>query len=199
MKSTYLLLLILAALLGACSAPSANLSQLPDQVDYNFHIKPILSDRCYACHGPDAQKREAELRFDEPESSLAKLASGNGYAIVPGNSSTSLLTEHILSENPEFMMPPPESNLTLSEHEKALLIKWIDQGAEYKKHWAFSKPEKSKVPDEGEDWAENEIDNFIASRLEQNGIEPSPEAKREHLIRRLFFDITGLPPRASDP
>lgn len=198
MKSTYLLLISLAVLLGACATQSSEISHIPDHIDYNFHVKPILSDRCYACHGPDAQKREAELRFDEPESALAALASGNGHAIVPGKSGNSLLTSHILSDDPEFMMPPPESNLSLSETEKAILIKWIDQGAEYKKHWAFAKPQKPELPDPDEDWAKNEIDHFILDKLAEHNIEPAPEANRAHLIRRLFFDITGLPPSISD-
>ena len=174
------------------------MGMLPDKIDYNFHVKPILSDRCFACHGPDAQKREAELRLDIEENAYAALSSGDGRAIVPGNIGHSQLVERILAEETDMVMPPPESNLTLDEKEKAILIKWIQQGAAYKPHWAFMKPEKSDIPQAGMGWAKNEIDHFVAAKLEQQGIEPSPEANKEQLIRRLYFDITGLPPTLDD-
>ncbi|MEQ8881716.1 MAG: DUF1553 domain-containing protein [Cyclobacteriaceae bacterium] len=171
---------------------------LPQVIDYNFHVKPILSDKCFACHGPDAAKQKAELRLDIEEEAYNALASGNGHAIKPGNTRNSLLVSKILSEDPEVMMPPSESNLELSADEKAVLIKWIEQGAKYKPHWAFMKPEKVPVPETGGDWAKNEIDHFVLDKLEQKNLSPSPEAEREHLIRRLFFDITGLPPTIED-
>ncbi len=171
---------------------------LPQVIDYNFHVKPILSDKCFACHGPDAQKQKAELRLDVEENAFEALASGNGHAIVPGSIGKSLAVDRVLSEDPEFMMPPEESNLQLTAQEKATLIKWIDQGAEYKPHWAFMKPEKTKIPQTDSDWAINEIDRFVLDRLEASDLDPSPEASREHLIRRLYFDITGLPPTIQD-
>ena len=174
------------------------MARLPDQIDYNFHVKPILSDRCFACHGPDAQKREAELRLDIAKNAYAALASGEGKAIIPGNVGHSQLTRRVLSDDPEMMMPPPESNLSITDKERAILIKWIEQGAEYKSHWAFTKPELPSVPNNGSGWAKNEIDHFIAKNLDHQGIEPAPEAHREQLIRRLFFDLTGLPPRLQD-
>ncbi|XOV93721.1 MAG: DUF1553 domain-containing protein [Bacteroidota bacterium] len=169
-------------------------NDLPEVIDYNFHVKPILSDKCFACHGPDAQKQKAELRLDIEAEALKVLASGSGHAIVPGNIRKSLAVDRILSNDAEFMMPPKDSNLELDPREKALLIKWIEQGAEYKPHWAFIKPEKGKVPNIESDWPVNEIDQFILSKLIKKGIEPSQAASREHLIRRLYFDITGLPP-----
>ncbi len=199
----YLLAIFLAIWVGACrtSLPeevSNEMTSLPDKVDYNFHIKPIISDRCFACHGPDAQNREANLRLDIEEEAYKALESGDGHAIVPGNPGRSQLVSKILSDDPEVMMPPPESNLTLNPQEKAMLIKWIKQKAEYKPHWAFTKPEKSQVPQAGKGWAKNEIDHFIAAQREQEGIEPAEEADREQLIRRVYFDITGLPPTLED-
>ena len=136
------------------------MTQLPKTIDYNFHVKPILSDRCFACHGPDAQKREADLRLDIAENAYAALASGNGRAIVANNINKSQLVHRVLAADAEVVMPPPESNLSLNDSEKALLIKWIEQGAIYKPHWAFAKPQKNKVPIAGADWANNEIDHF---------------------------------------
>ncbi|MDW3646724.1 MAG: DUF1553 domain-containing protein [Bacteroidia bacterium] len=198
MKTHYLLLQGIGILLGACNSSYSDYSQLPDKIDFNFHVKPILSDRCYACHGPDAQKREADLRLDEYESAFASLKSGAGFAIVAGDVDESQLSHRILSTDPEFMMPPPESNLSLTEKEKAIILKWIDQGAEYKDHWAFAKPVKTEIPETANGWAINEIDHFVANKLEALNIEPAPEADREQLIRRAFFDLTGLPPRLDD-
>ncbi len=186
-------------LLAGCNGELSDEVQLqmgnvPDEVDYNFHVKPILSDRCFACHGPDAQKRKGDLRLDTEEGAYAALASGAGHAIVPGNIQNSELVDRILSDDPERVMPPPESNLNLNAIEKATIIKWIEQGAVYKPHWAFTKPKADEVPAAGDGWASNEIDRFISAKLEQSGISPAPEAKKAQLIRRLYFDITGLPP-----
>ena len=201
MKNLIILLLII--LISSCGieipdAVEAEMASLPDQIDYNFHIKPILSDRCYACHGPDAQKREGDLRLDIKDQAFAALASGNGKAIVSKNVGNSQLVHRILSEEVDIQMPPPTSNLSLTDKEKALLIKWIEQGAEYKPHWAFTKPEKSTIPIAGKDWAINEVDHFIADQLAQQNITPAPVANREQLIRRLYFDLTGLPPTLED-
>ena len=123
------------------------LGELPDEIDYNFHVKPILSDRCFVCHGNDQGNLKAELRLDLAESAYHELSDNPGeYAIVPGESSNSRLVYRILQDDPEMVMPPVETNLSLSPYEKAILIRWIDQGAEYKKHWAFTKPEKASRP-----------------------------------------------------
>lgn len=175
------------------------MSQLPAKIDYNFHVKPILSDRCFACHGPDAQKREGELRLDQESAAYAVLASGAGHAIVPGNPKRSQLVQRILSPDPERTMPPPTSNLTLSDQEKAILIKWIEQKAEYKPHWAFTKPEWPEIPSsDPSGWVRNEVDRFVLHQLQSNELTPSPEAEKHHLIRRLYFDLNGLPPSTSE-
>jgi len=167
---------------------------LPEVVDYNLHIKPLLSDRCFACHGPDKNNQKAGLFLHDAEGAFASLESGN-KAIVPGSLKNSEVISRILSDEPEMMMPPPDSNLKLTAEEKALILKWVDQGAAYKKHWSFIKPEKNELPKiKKENWAENEIDHFVAAKLDGKNIEPSPEARKETLVRRLYFDLTGLPP-----
>ncbi|MGK7395778.1 MAG: PSD1 and planctomycete cytochrome C domain-containing protein [Candidatus Cyclobacteriaceae bacterium M3_2C_046] len=169
---------------------------LPKVVDYNFHIRPILSDNCFACHGPDAKKREAGLRLDIAEDAFRALGeNGDRFAFVPGEPQASEVFHRISSPEPDFLMPPPESNLKLSAHEIKLIKKWIEQGAAYRKHWAFTPPEKSELPEtKYDDWAQNEIDFFIFKKLEQIGLKPNQEADKERLLKRLSFDITGLPP-----
>ncbi|MGB3585233.1 MAG: DUF1549 domain-containing protein, partial [Tunicatimonas sp.] len=169
--------------------------KLPEVIDFNFHVKPILSDRCYACHGPDKENQEADLRLDLAEEAYAVLASDQGRAIVPGKLNHSEVYRRIISDDPEEMMPPPESHLKLTVEEKAILIKWIEQGAEYKPHWAFIQPEKIEPPTtENESWTVSPVDHFVLDRLEREGLTPAPEAEKETLIRRLSFDLTGLPP-----
>jgi len=170
-------------------------AKLPEQIDFNLHIKPILSDRCFACHGPDENKQEAGLRLDQPEAALAALKEGDGHAIVPGDPHESALFHRITSEEADFVMPPPESNLKLSELEVATLTRWIEQGAEYKPHWSFIPPEKLEVPEvKKSDWVRNPVDNFVLKRLEIEGLSPSTEAENITLLRRVTFDLTGLPP-----
>ncbi len=171
---------------------------LPEVIDFNFHVKPILSDRCYACHGPDAQNQQADLRLDNAAGAYAALASDAGFAIVPGKPGQSAIIERVNSDDPNRVMPTPESNLSLSDKEIAILTKWVEQGAKYKDHWAFVAPEKPAVPAAGEGWARNEIDRFVAAKLAMEAVEPSPEAERAYLIRRAFFDVTGLPPSLTE-
>ena len=192
------LMLVQACGSGISSEVSEEMSRLPEEISYNFHVKPILSDRCFVCHGPDQENREAGLRLDQESSAFAALESGLGHAIVPGKVRKSELAARILSQDTELVMPPQESNLSLSDYEKAILLKWIDQGAEYQTHWAFSKPLKPELPQVLPDWTRNEIDRFIAQRLVQSHIDPAPEAAREQLIRRVYFDLTGLPPSLED-
>ncbi len=171
---------------------------LPETIDYNFDVKPILSDRCFACHGPDARHQEADLRLDTEAGAYAALSSGNGVAIRPGSLSGSELITRITSDNSDLVMPPPESHLTLTDQEIAILAKWVEQGAEYKAHWAFIAPQRPEVPAVREGWANNPIDRFIAQRLEREGIVPAPEADRSYLIRRAYFDLSGLPPTLAE-
>jgi len=170
-------------------------AELPETIDFNFHIQPILSDRCYACHGPDEASRKAGLRLDQEEEAFHKLESGN-FAFVSGKPGKSESIDRILSEDPEKTMPPPDSHLSLSALEKAMIIKWIEQGAEWKPHWAFAKADKPKVPNADDtQWPNhNAIDRFIQQNLKLKGFEPSPEAKKERLLRRVTMDLTGLPP-----
>ena len=170
--------------------------QLPEEIDFNNDIKPILSDRCFACHGPDNNTREAGLRLDIASAATAELPESPGhYAIVPGNLKRSRLMDRLTTDNPEEVMPPPASNLTLSAEEKAYLFKWIEQGAEYKQHWSFIPPVQPDIPQITDpSWKEHPIDAFIGARLEQENMAPSEEASRETLIRRVTFDLTGLPP-----
>ncbi|HRI58444.1 MAG TPA: PSD1 and planctomycete cytochrome C domain-containing protein [Saprospiraceae bacterium] len=190
--------------------------QLPEVVSFNFHIRPILSDRCFKCHGPDEKKREAGLRFDTQDGAFAALNStpdpdsstryvpppvGGGvetqphYAIVPYHPEQSTLIQRIFSTNPDSMMPAPDSHLSLSDFEKKLLKKWIEQGAKWEKHWAFIAPQKPDIPEvKNKKWARNEVDFFILQKQQEHGLEPSIEAEKERLVRRASFDLTGLPP-----
>ena len=190
---------ILIILILGCSRSSVDpalLGSLPAVVDYNYHIKPILSDRCYTCHGPDENKREAGLRLDTKDGFYVPLESSSSKrAVVPGKSHKSELIRRIFLEDPEEYMPPPESNLTLNDYEKALLERWVEQGAKWKPHWSFISPQQPAVPSTRDSkWIVNEIDSFVLATLEREGLEPSTEAPKEQLIRRLSFDLTGLPP-----
>ncbi|MBV6655011.1 MAG: DUF1549 domain-containing protein [Mameliella sp.] len=169
-------------------------AQLPSVIDYNIHVKPILSDKCFACHGPDKAKQKAGLALHESVLATAKLKSGH-KAIVPGNLKKSEVFHRIIAEEAELIMPPPESNLALTAYEKAVLTKWIEEGAAYKMHWSFLPPEKA-TPPETDNPAEvkNEIDLFIQARLEQEQVSPSAPADKATLLRRIYFDLTGLPP-----
>ncbi|PZX51025.1 DUF1553 domain-containing protein [Algoriphagus chordae] len=173
---------------------------LPEQLDFNIHVKPILSDKCFACHGPDKGKIEAGLQLHSAETAYQELPESPGYfAITPKNLKNSEMFHRIMSEDAGEIMPPPESNLTLSSREKAILVRWIEEGAEYKPHWAFVKPEPQKLPKVSDKkWPKNEIDFFVLNRLDQEGLKPSPPADKELMLRRLFLDLTGMPPTPED-
>lgn len=184
--------------LNACRNSSANIEdQMPDTVSYNFNIRPILSDKCYKCHGPDASKRQANLRLDKPESAFKALRDNpNAHVLVPGSPEMSELFRRISTNDTSDMMPPANSNLKrLTPHEVDLIRKWIKQGAKYEKHWAFVPPKSWPVPPvDDKSWVKNPIDNFILKKQEQYGLKPNPEADKEHLLKRLSLDLTGLPP-----
>lgn len=199
-----LLSFLLLQLLASCGPQlpvgvEGELAALPKDLDFNIHVKPVLSDRCFACHGPDQAKREAGLRLDNEESAYAALVDHpDKFAIKPGNLANSEVYHRIVSANPEEMMPPPESDLHLTDRDKAILIRWIQEGAEYKPHWAFIPPTLPSPPKlEKEEWATNEIDHFIRRKIDQKGWKVSPAADKEMLLRRLSFDLTGLPPSSA--
>ncbi len=180
-----------------CRADNA---ALPDIVDYNFHIKPILSDRCYQCHGPDDNARKAGLRLHTREGAYAASRDDSlRHIILPGNPEESKLIEHITANDPKKVMPPPESNLSLTTREIALLHRWINQGATWKPHWAFvppTPPERPAVRDQGR--VVNDIDRFVLHQLEGLKIKPSPGAAKAKLLRRVTLDLTGLPPSTEE-
>ncbi|MRG44052.1 DUF1553 domain-containing protein [Chitinophaga sp. SYP-B3965] len=184
----------------ACNQPGANkgaqTSKLPDEVDYNFHIRPILSDKCFTCHGPDANKREAGLRLDIGDSAFKALKETPGaFAFVPGKPHQSEVYKRITSQDTSLKMPPVNSNLALTEHEIDLIEKWIKQGAKYKPHWAFVPPQPVKPPVvDDEKWPKNDIDKFVLVAMENAGLKPNVEADKERLLKRACLDITGLPP-----
>ncbi|PSL45324.1 cytochrome c [Chitinophaga niastensis] len=189
------------AFIAACNndgAPGQQEEKLPEIVDYNFNIRPILSDRCYACHGPDANKREAGLRLDIADSAYKALKESPGaHALVPGNPMASVLYQRISSTDTSLRMPPPSSNMTLTAFEIKLIEKWIKQGAQYKPHWAFVAPVAPAMPAvTDKKWSRNEIDHFVLARMENKGLTPNPLADHERLLKRLSLDLTGLPPSA---
>lgn len=187
-------LILLVFLLANC-----NSQQNEDEVsliDFNFHIRPILSDKCFACHGPDANKREAGLRLDTPAGAFAALKDEpSQYVIVPGDKEKSAVWHRISSEDPSEVMPPPEFNVILTQEEKTLIGQWIEQGAEYKDHWAFIPPEKRELPKvKNENWPVDDIDYFVLAKMETKGLQPNPKAEKYHLLKRVALDLTGLPP-----
>ena len=180
----------------SCNTKQSSDIQLSEieQVSYNFHIRPILSDKCFACHGPDANKRESDLRLDTETGAYAALKDDpSQFVIKPGNLEESTVYHRITSEDPGELMPPPESNLSLTELEIQLIKKWIEQGAKYEPHWAFVPAEKSPLPEET-DWTTNEIDRFTLKKMKEKGLQPNPEAEPFELIKRASLDLTGLPP-----
>lgn len=165
-------------------------------ISYNLHVRPILSDKCFACHGPDANTREAGLRLDVAEAAYAALKESPGaHAITPGNPAASEAFLRMTSTDPAIKMPPPASNLILSDEEVKIIEQWIKDGAEYEPHWAFVPPVKAALPKvKKSDWPGIEADYFILEKIEQAGLRPNPPADRERLLRRLSIDLTGLPP-----
>jgi hypothetical protein len=189
----------LAAVIQSCGSDNSqgpDQGKLPDVVSYNFDIRPILSDKCLVCHGPDANKREAGLRLDIAENAYEALKENPGaHALVPGKPELSQAFLRITTQDTSERMPPVGSNLKLSQREINLIEKWIKQGAKYEKHWAFVAPKKPKLPEvDQEDWPRNEIDYFVLEKQEQRGLAPNEEADKERLLKRLSLDILGLPP-----
>ncbi|MBL8231305.1 MAG: DUF1553 domain-containing protein [Bryobacterales bacterium] len=160
-------------------------------IDFNRDIRPILSDNCFACHGPDEKKRFAGVRLDTRDGALA--------ALTPGNSSKSRVFARIAHPDAARRMPPPNSGKKLTDAQIELMKRWIDSGAEYKMHWAYEAPQKPSLPVvKNTKWPRNPIDHFVLARLEREGLKPSPEADRITLLRRLSLDLTGLPPAPAE-
>ncbi|MEM7313103.1 MAG: PSD1 and planctomycete cytochrome C domain-containing protein [Planctomycetota bacterium] len=182
MKTSFTLCTLLLSCLFAATAQS-------DELSFNRDIRPLLSDRCYSCHGPDEAHREADLRLD-------KFETAHESAIVAGEPDSSEMVERITSTDADYRMPPPESGKSLSPEEIAILKRWITAGGKYEKHWAFIAPRRHDPPKspDSKAWSRNPIDDFVHKRMLAAGLSPSPESKKETLIRRVTLDLTGLPP-----
>lgn len=166
-------------------------------IDFNRQIRPILSDNCFACHGPDESARKAKLQLDLKDAAFKGGKSGDP-SIVPGKPDESELIKRITSTDPDEVMPPPKSKKQLSQDQIALLKRWVQEGAPWQSHWAFEKPQRPPLPSPKSDWGANEIDRFILQRLEKEGLKPSPPADPTTLIRRASLDLTGLPPTVEE-
>lgn len=168
-----------------------------EPISYAYQVRPILSDKCFACHGPDAAKREADVRLDTFSGATATIKDSNGrVSIAPGKLKDSEAWQRIISSDPDEVMPPPRSHLVLSQEEKDILRQWIEEGAKYEPHWAFQNlPAQVPVPTtSAPNWAKNPIDHFIAAKLDQQQLKPSPAAPPARWLRRVSLDLTGLAP-----
>ncbi len=173
-----------------CVAPPSRAAS----VDFNRDVKPILAENCFVCHGPDEGSRKANLRLDRAAAAMSETESG-AQAIVPGDPDASELIARINSSDEETRMPPVDSRKLLTDDQKRILHAWIAQGADYAEHWSFVKPRRTEPPQvQNAAWPRNELDRYVLARLESEGLAPSPEADRHTLLRRLSFDLTGLPP-----
>ena len=166
------------------------------EVDFDTQVRPILSDKCFHCHGPDDDTRAADLRLDTAEAAFEDL--GGYAAFVPNDAEASEGLRRILSDDPDEMMPPPETKLKLTGREKRTLKQWIESGANWSEQWSFLPAQLPNVPGDDSGWARNEIDRFILARAKIAGLRPQPDADRETLIRRLTLDLTGLPPTSKE-
>ena len=181
---------------GVLVAPATTLSA-QSRVDFQRDVRPILSDNCFLCHGPDASTRKANLRLDVREGAVA--ARSNGAPVVPGKPEESLLYKRITEPIAARRMPPLSSHKTLNDGQKDTLKRWIEQGAQWKEHWAFVAPVRPELPTVTDrTWVRNPIDRFVLAKIEASSLAPNAEADRSALIRRLSLDLTGLPPRPED-
>src|ERR1043166_971916 len=182
------LVLFAAAQFCAGAAKSA------PKIEFNRDVRTILSDNCFACHGPDENKRKAKLRFDIKEEAFKPAKSGD-CAIVPGDLKKSQIIARITATDEDEKMPPPKSGKKLTPQQIDLLKRWIAEGATWQTHWAYDPPKRPALPAVKEkNWPKNEIDQVVLARLEKEGLKPSPEADKPTLIRRASLDLTGLPP-----
>ncbi len=187
----------LCVVLSAGQSLPAAVPTGPAVVEYNRDIRPILSDKCFRCHGPDAAHRQAEMRLDRREDAVAE--QHGCRAIVPGKPAESELYRRITAEDLDERMPPRKSGSVLSTREIELLKRWIEAGAEYQPHWAFIAPVQPALPSVGRsEWPRNPVDYFVLAELEGRGLGPSPEGPKETLLRRVTLDLTGLPPTLAE-
>jgi hypothetical protein len=184
----------------SAASPRDSAVTLPKEVTFNAHIRPIFSNTCFACHGFDAKHREADLRLDTPEGGYAKLKDSDERAIVPGKPDESAIMERLHSTDPEVIMPPPDFHKVITPHQKSLIREWIQQGAKYEEHWAFTPIKKPAIPalTQHTNQVANPIDSFILATLETEKLEPAPLADKATLLRRLSLDLTGLPPAVAE-
>jgi hypothetical protein len=195
MSVRVMLLAAVLFLLFGCSSDQSGKKKIPELVEYNFHIRPILSDRCFKCHGPDANQRKADLRLDIESDAFASLKKNPGaHPLVSGEPDQSEVFLRISSKDTSQVMPPPSSNLSLSSFEIKLIKKWIEQGAKYQQHWALIPPKEFPLPEIKSDWPKNEIDHFVFAKMEEKDLSPSDEADKERLLKRVSLDLIGLPP-----
>src|SRR5438552_508866 len=180
--------------LTCCVLPASCVLNVSAQtVEFNRDIRPIFSDRCYTCHGPDQANRKSKLRLDTEAGAKAEL--GGHFAIVPGDPSKSEVIRRITAAEGTRMPPAWAGTTKLSDREIGLLTRWIEQGAVWQKHWSFIPPRRPELPEVSDPrWPKNPIDSFVMARLDRERLKPSPEADRRTLIRRLALDLTGLPP-----
>lgn len=180
------LLLIAACLLPGTARGAGG------ELNYNRDIRPILSAHCFSCHGPDSNSREADLRLDQREAAVE-------HAIVPGDASASEVVKRINASDEYELMPPPDAKKPLSQKQRDLLVRWINEGADYAQHWSFIAPTRPALPKvQQSEWPRNAIDHFVLSKIEEQGLRPSPAADPATLIRRVSYDLTGLPPTLPD-
>ena len=189
-------LTILGLLTAARLAAAGDVTPAP-LVGFSRDIRPILSDKCFACHGPDRNKRKAKLRLDTREGATADR--GGYAAVIPGDPEQSELIARINAEDDDSVMPPRKHPKQLAGREKELLERWVRQGAGYEGHWAYIRPVRPPLPAVGNVlWPRGAIDRFVLAGLEGQGLRPAPEAERATLIRRVSLDLTGLPPTPAE-
>ncbi|MCC6586090.1 MAG: DUF1553 domain-containing protein [Bryobacterales bacterium] len=182
---------------SACIFAIVSSTVIAAPVEFNRDIRPILSDKCFFCHGPDPTNRRSKVRFDQEAG--AKQDLGGRFAIVPGDSAKSVMYQRITSGTKGLRMPPVQTGLTLTDREIGLIKQWIDEGAQWQKHWSFLPPKQSELPAVGKkDWPRNPIDYFVLARLEREGLPPTPEASKATQLRRVSLDLTGLPPTPAE-
>ena len=186
--------LLVACAIACCSCATMCPAQTNPPVDFARDIRPILSDKCFACHGPDSEHREGGFRLDVKQSAMSEADSGE-RAIVPGDVAASELVRRIISDDESERMPPDETNKKITAEERELIVRWIQQGAPWREHWSFVPPQRRERPGvQQQSWPSNTIDYYILEQLEARGLTPAARADKVTLLRRLTLDLTGLPP-----